>query len=147
MTVRARGAPHPGVAGGALGGPVVIPRAKIRTPVARTGQVHRDRLLEPLADTGADLVLVLAPAGFGKTTFIAQWAGQTGNRVAWAMVTETDSDPVVLFKSPSDTSHTPIDTGQITLSGGDSVPRWCLDRGHADTQIRVRYGIGIDLRL
>jgi LuxR family maltose regulon positive regulatory protein len=89
VTVRARAAPHPGVAGGALGGPVVIPRAKIRTPVARTEQVRRDRLLEPLADAAADLVLVLAPAGFGKTTFIAQWAAQTRNRVAWATVRRT----------------------------------------------------------
>jgi hypothetical protein len=39
------------------------------------------------------------------------------------------------FKSPSDTSHTPVNTGQITLSvarfGAPMVPR----SGHADTKL------------
>jgi LuxR family maltose regulon positive regulatory protein len=44
-------------------------------------------------------VLVLAPAGFGKTILIAQWAARASRPVAWATVTASDSDAVVLMST------------------------------------------------
>jgi hypothetical protein len=77
-----------------MGGPVVTPHSKLRPPVPRAGQVRRRALLGDLAAGMSDLVLVLAPAGFGKTTMISQWAADAGRPLAWATVGETDDDPV-----------------------------------------------------
>jgi len=56
-------------------------------------------LLGELAEETFDFVLVLAPAGFGKTTMISQWAAHAGRPLAWATVGETDGDPVVLIST------------------------------------------------
>lgn len=40
------------------------------------------------------LTLVTAPAGFGKTTAVAQWARQKGLPVAWLSLDGSDNDPV-----------------------------------------------------
>ena len=57
---------------------------KLYVPKSRRGLVARPRLSERL-DRGAaaKLTLVSAPAGFGKTTLLAEWlaAGQAGGRV------------------------------------------------------------------
>ena len=47
--------------------------------------------------TGGKLTLVSAPAGFGKSTLLAEWlaADPAGERVAaWVSLDQTDSDPV-----------------------------------------------------
>ena len=43
-----------------------------------------------------DLVLVSAPAGFGKTTLLSEWAHQDpdGAQTSWVSLDEGDSDPV-----------------------------------------------------
>ena len=40
---------------------------------------------------------VTAPAGYGKTTLLAQWAEQDGRAFAWVSVDEADNDPKVLL--------------------------------------------------
>jgi LuxR family transcriptional regulator, maltose regulon positive regulatory protein len=40
---------------------------------------------------------VVAPAGYGKTTLLAQWAQRTARRVAWVSVDQRDNDPAVLL--------------------------------------------------
>ena len=40
---------------------------------------------------------VVAPAGYGKTTLLAQWAERDGKEFAWVSVDEKDNDPKVLF--------------------------------------------------
>jgi LuxR family maltose regulon positive regulatory protein len=47
-----------------------------------------------LESEGARLGLVVAPAGFGKSTLLAQWARSTGRRVAWVTLDHNDADPV-----------------------------------------------------
>ena len=46
---------------------------KLHPPGVRGEWVERTRLIDELAHTTAKLVLVDAPAGFGKTTLVAQW--------------------------------------------------------------------------
>ncbi|MEJ2210210.1 MAG: hypothetical protein P8129_14405, partial [Anaerolineae bacterium] len=65
----------------------------------RRGLVPRPRLLDRL-DEGLRrrLVLVSAPAGFGKTTLLAEWLGGLAGdadapTVAWLSLDEGDSDP------------------------------------------------------
>lgn len=43
------------------------------------------------------IVSVVAPAGYGKTTLLAQWVECSGPAVAWVSVDEADNDPKVLL--------------------------------------------------
>ncbi len=77
--------------------PQALVTTKLRTPRPRPNLVARPRLREVLAaGEGRALTLVSAPAGFGKTTLLAEWleAHATGDRsVAWVSVDESDNDP------------------------------------------------------
>jgi LuxR family maltose regulon positive regulatory protein len=42
-------------------------------------------------------VSVVAPAGYGKTTLLSQWAERNGRAFAWVSVDEADNDPKVLL--------------------------------------------------
>ena len=50
-----------------------------------------------LASEAAPIVCVVAPAGYGKTTLLAQWAERKGGRVTWVSVDRRDNGPVVLL--------------------------------------------------
>ena len=53
-------------------------------PRIRRGTVRRDRLVRTLVQsTGAPLVVVRAPAGYGKTTLLGQWAERDDRPFAW----------------------------------------------------------------
>ena len=70
---------------------------KLYLPPLRTNRVLRPRLVERLNQAlqpGVGLVLVSAPAGFGKTTLASEWARGTGLPVAWLALDEGDNDPV-----------------------------------------------------
>ena len=71
-----------------------ILRAKLYVPRYRPDAVPRSRLHERL-DEGArrDLTVVSAPAGFGKTTLLADWSQRSELPVAWVSLDERDDDP------------------------------------------------------
>jgi len=70
---------------------------RVRPPHLRRDLVSRPRLLERLDEgAGHDQTLVSAPAGYGKTTLLAEWAASMGRPVAWLALAETDADPAVL---------------------------------------------------
>jgi LuxR family transcriptional regulator, maltose regulon positive regulatory protein len=72
--------------------------SKLRAPWLRPGIVARPRLVERLLATGpVPLVCVVAPAGYGKTTLLAQWGRSKGDRVGWVSLDARDNDPVVLL--------------------------------------------------
>ncbi len=72
---------------------------KLAVPAARPGRVARPRLLRQLqAATWHELVLVCAPAGFGKSTLLADWARDDGRAVAWLSLDEADNDPVRFWR-------------------------------------------------
>ena len=86
-----------GVADGS--GPVLI-ATKLHPPAVRDQVVARERLAEPLrAGSGLGLSLVACPAGYGKTTLLAEWQEAEAARkpVAWLTLDEGDNDPVVLW--------------------------------------------------
>jgi len=70
--------------------------SKYRVPRPRSGTVPRPRLMAGLALADLPpLTVVAAPAGFGKTTLLADWlatiAGE-GAAVAWLSLDESDND-------------------------------------------------------
>ena len=70
--------------------------SKLHPPAARKEWLQRPGLLHELAHTvSAKLVLVDAPAGFGKTTLVAQWRSSAieRRRFAWLSLDAGDDDP------------------------------------------------------
>jgi LuxR family maltose regulon positive regulatory protein len=97
---------------------------KIRRPVHRPGLIARTGLLTALAATPerVSLVLVTAPAGYGKTTVLSQWAAQDPREFAWVTVDEADEDPVRLAGHVALALHRvrPLDPAVFcTLAAGD----------------------------
>ncbi len=74
-------------------------RAKTLTPAPRRRLVRRDRILSRLDDAPqGGVVLVHAPAGFGKSSVLAQWAETDAiRRFAWLELEHSDNDPVVYW--------------------------------------------------
>jgi LuxR family maltose regulon positive regulatory protein len=68
---------------------------KLYIPPVRPELVSRPRLIERL-NAGLDrkLTLVSAPAGFGKTTLLSEWAAAGERPVAWLSLDEGDNDLV-----------------------------------------------------
>src|SRR5215469_8332816 len=72
--------------------------SKLRHPPTRPGVVDRSPLIDRLAgQESAPIVSVVAPAGYGKTTLLSQWANRRGEAFAWVSVDERDNDPKVLL--------------------------------------------------
>jgi LuxR family maltose regulon positive regulatory protein len=66
--------------------------------MARPGTVRRSSLVERLArDDSHPIVSVVAPAGYGKTTLLSQWAECDDSAFAWVSVDQRDNDPKVLL--------------------------------------------------
>ena len=74
-----------------------ILESKLQRPWVRPGIVSRTALVDRLlASQHVPVVCVVAPAGYGKTTLLAQWAEQRG-RAAWVSLDERDNDPEILL--------------------------------------------------
>src|SRR6516165_2925709 len=72
--------------------------SKLRPPLMRPGTVVRSSLIDLLASRDAcPVVSVVAPAGYGKTTLLSQWAERNGQAFGWVSVDEQDNDPKVLL--------------------------------------------------
>jgi LuxR family transcriptional regulator, maltose regulon positive regulatory protein len=79
--------------------PFEVVDSKIRVPVPPAGMVSRTALVNRLRAAGAfPLVLVVAPAGYGKTTLLAQWAHRDVRPFAWVSLDDGDDDPVTLLQ-------------------------------------------------
>ena len=75
-----------------------ILRAKLYVPRSRPKAVPRSSLRERLDEgTRRELTVVSAPAGFGKTTLLADWAQRSELPVAWVSLDERDDDPARFF--------------------------------------------------
>jgi LuxR family maltose regulon positive regulatory protein len=73
---------------------------KLHIPHLRPNLVPRRRLTERLDQAlrlGHRLLLVCAPAGFGKTTLLSEWVHGGGRPVAWVSLDENDNDPVTFW--------------------------------------------------
>ena len=69
---------------------------KLYIPPIRPELVARALLIERLntgLDSGHGLMLVAAPAGFGKTTLLSEWFAGRERPTAWVSLDEDDNDP------------------------------------------------------
>ena len=78
---------------------VDVIESKVTVPQVRRDTVSRTALVNRLRAGGAfPLVVVVAPAGYGKTTLLAQWASKDTRPFAWLSVDQRDNDPLVLLR-------------------------------------------------
>ena len=72
--------------------------SKLRRPQMRPGTLDCSPLIERLArGNPGPVVSVVAPAGYGKTTLLAQWAERSTQSFAWVSVDEAGNDPKVFL--------------------------------------------------
>jgi LuxR family maltose regulon positive regulatory protein len=71
--------------------------SKLSAPTLGSPLIQREALVRLLASTDATVVAVCAPAGYGKTSLLAQVASAADVPVAWLSLDETDADPAQLL--------------------------------------------------
>ena len=70
-------------------------RSKIQAPPLRSSTLSRRRLLDRLVESIANrLTLIVAEAGYGKTTLLADYSAHSGRRMLWFKLDATDADTV-----------------------------------------------------
>jgi ATP/maltotriose-dependent transcriptional regulator MalT len=78
--------------------PTGVIETKLAAPLVRPGTVARGELVDRLTPASASSVAgIFAPAGYGKTTLLAQVIARERRPVAWVSVDEGDNDPMVLL--------------------------------------------------
>ena len=79
--------------------PLDVLEARIHVPEPRAGTVSRTALVNRLRTLASSAVVTIsAPAGYGKTTVLAQWATRDARPFAWVSLDPSDNDPVVLLR-------------------------------------------------
>jgi LuxR family transcriptional regulator, maltose regulon positive regulatory protein len=73
--------------------------AKFSIPQPRPGSVSRAGLIEAARSGGHRIVAITAPAGYGKSALLAEWARAEDRRVAWVSLDRFDDDPAALLTS------------------------------------------------
>jgi LuxR family maltose regulon positive regulatory protein len=71
--------------------------AKLSIPQPRRGSVSRAPLIETARSSDCRVVGLTAPAGYGKSTLLVQWALAEDRRVAWVSLDRLDDDPAALL--------------------------------------------------
>ena len=72
--------------------------SRLRLPFLRPGIVRRSSVLHRLdAEEPSSVLLVVAGAGYGKTTMLHQWAADQSRAIAWLGLAPDDNDPTVLL--------------------------------------------------
>ena len=103
MTDTSGGAPAGGNAGDGAAAPSVgvldalLLDAKLAVPTVRAGSVSRADLIARLRASSCRVVGITAPAGYGKSTLLAQWAAAETRPVAWVSFDRFDDDPAALL--------------------------------------------------
>jgi ATP/maltotriose-dependent transcriptional regulator MalT len=99
---------------------------KLQLPRLRAGRIRRPHLLERL-NAGLDrpLTLISAPAGFGKTTLVAEWLADCPRPSIWLSLDDQDSDPArFLAYLTAALRQIEDEAGQATLAAfGSADPR------------------------
>ena len=78
--------------------PFDLLEVKLSAPFTRSGTVAKADTIARLSASSAPFTTVVAPAGYGKTTFLANWAETDPRPFAWVALDERDDDAVVFLR-------------------------------------------------
>jgi ATP/maltotriose-dependent transcriptional regulator MalT len=103
---------------------------KVVVPEFRSGLISRPQLVASLTDPDAPIVVVSAPAGYGKTTLLAEWASVDERPFAWLSVTEPENELARLIRDlavalDEATLLEPIDLETLTHPDADPMTVLC----------------------
>ncbi|MGE5605254.1 MAG: LuxR C-terminal-related transcriptional regulator [Bacteroidota bacterium] len=74
-------------------------RAKLQAPTINKNIISREKLLQKLQrGSESKLTLIVAPAGYGKTTAVLDWLRNCGLPSAWLSVDAYDNNPVIFWR-------------------------------------------------
>jgi LuxR family transcriptional regulator, maltose regulon positive regulatory protein len=106
--------------------PFDVVASKLHAPVLRSGTVARTGLVNRLRASHAPVMTVTAPAGYGKTTLVAQWTARHPDRFAWISVDERDDDAVVLLRELAAAVHAlaPLERSVLEALAAPSPSMW-----------------------
>ena len=116
----------------------------------RPGSIRRSSLIERLVrGDSRPVVAVVAPAGYGKTTLLSQWAEANGQAFAWVSVDERDNDPKVLLTYVAEALDAVEPVGgrvfDALASPGSSVPGSVVPRlGNAFSSMTAPVALVLD---
>jgi LuxR family maltose regulon positive regulatory protein len=78
--------------------PLPLIESKLHPPPRRDGTISRRALVEQIeARSGTTVVTVVAPAGYGKTTLLTEWAELDARSFAWITLDAHDGQPAPLL--------------------------------------------------
>jgi LuxR family transcriptional regulator, maltose regulon positive regulatory protein len=115
--------------------------SKLAVPQPRPGSVSRTALVNRLRAAGAfPTVVVAAPAGYGKTTLLAQWAARDARPFAWVTIDERDNDAAVLLRHVAAAFDRiePLDPRATTALDASSHSIWDAAMPRLTTQMAAR---------
>src|SRR3712207_6663830 len=102
---------------------------KLSLPPLRRNAVHRPRLVEQLrAGLAGKLTLIVAPAGFGKSTLVADWHASSDTRAApigWVSLDAADNDPARVWThliAAADALHPGAGKTALAMLSGSQPP-------------------------
>ena len=99
---------------------------KLYIPLSGSNIVHRSGLNEKLNQgLSRKLILISAPAGFGKTTLLSDWINQNKIPTAWFSLDSGDNDPVDFLSyiiSGIQSIHTAFGQGALKLLNSPNRP-------------------------
>ena len=104
------------------------PGHHLRAPPITRGFLTRPRLLHVLDGSGAPVVCLQAPGGYGKTTVLAQWAADEARPVVWLGIRPAAADPHWLAQALLDALYDEgLIADHVLLPGNVDSVSWHLN--------------------
>jgi LuxR family transcriptional regulator, maltose regulon positive regulatory protein len=129
--------------------PFDVMDVKLAAPVLRAGTVAKSTLIGPLSTSRRPFVTVVAPAGYGKTTFLARWAEVDPRPFAWVAIDSRDDDPVVFLRNIAVAIHrvepvAPVVFDALSGPGGSTWSKHVPQLGLAMAALQTRLVLALD---
>jgi LuxR family maltose regulon positive regulatory protein len=106
--------------------PFDLMEVKLAQPATRPGTVAKADLIAHLCAATVPFMTVVAPAGYGKTTLLAHWAGADPRPFAWVALDGRDDDAVVFLRDIAAAVHRvePLPPDVLSALSGPGGSTW-----------------------
>ena len=106
--------------------PFDLAEVKLDAPLTRPGSVVKADVIAQLCTENVPFATVVAPAGYGKTTLLAQWAEADPRPFAWVALDGRDDDAVVFLRYIAAAIHSvePLPSDVFSALSGPRASDW-----------------------